>query len=140
SGQLAVPEIARENPQPIAALLRLGSVRIKDPQRESRLFGGQRPPENAIGADAKIAMADPFYFLWGQRAWKILWIDDQIIIAQSVVFAELHYGGESAKSAPVSKVIFLATRATRSVSYFPSVPFLLFLPRIVVAVTKRVSG
>ena len=53
-----VPQITRENAQAVAAFFRLAAVGIENSQRAFRVRRRQRAEQNAVRADAEIAMAD----------------------------------------------------------------------------------
>jgi len=91
--ELLVPEEPGKDAQPVAGLLRLGAVGVENPQRELALLGGQRAPEDAIGADAEVAVADDadlFDRGRGLPGGKIARVQDDVVVAESVVFMETH--------------------------------------------------
>src|SRR5260221_6199175 len=63
-----VPEIARKNPQAVAAFFRLAAVGIVDPQAERRFFRRQRAEQNSVRTHAVIAVADGFDLF--NRQWR----------------------------------------------------------------------
>ena len=88
--QLPVPEITREDAQPIAALFRLAAVRIENAQRKPRLIRRQRPQQNPVRSDAKVPMTNHFDLrrCWRRRA--IFGINHQVIVPQRVILEKLH--------------------------------------------------
>src|SRR4029077_13558005 len=56
--QAAIEEAAREDAHAVAALLGLSAVGVEDAQAEATL-GGQRARQQAVRADAVVAIADP---------------------------------------------------------------------------------
>src|ERR1051326_2376783 len=53
-------------------------------------MGGQRSKEDAVGADAEVAVAHGPDLPLGERGGHVLGIDNEVVIAQGVVFGERH--------------------------------------------------
>ena len=95
--QALVPEEAGEDAQAVAALLRLGAVGIENAQAEIGLLRRHRPPEDAVGAEAEVAVAD-HADLPGLRRLPlgiIAGIEHQVVVAQGVVLVEAHDRGST---------------------------------------------
>ena len=90
--QTLIPKEAGEDTQAIARLLGLGAIRVEDAQAELALLGGEGTPEDAIGAHAKIAVADHARLVLGRDrpAGKIRGVQDEVVIAEGVVLVEAH--------------------------------------------------
>ena len=83
-----VPQIARKDPQTIAALFRFRSIRIEDPQRESR-FGLRTCDQNPVGPDAEMPVTDRLH--QGRReCLGLTQFQNQVVVSESLVFVKLH--------------------------------------------------
>ena len=76
--------VAGRDPEPVAALLRLGGVGVVDPDRHRRRIEGQQP----VGAEAEVTIADR-----GQKGDDRLHVggkvDHQVVISERLVFDQL---------------------------------------------------
>ena len=65
--ELLVPQEAREDAETVAGFFGLGAVGVKDAQTKLALLRREGAPEDAVGADAEVAMADDADLLDGGR-------------------------------------------------------------------------
>jgi hypothetical protein len=103
--ELLVPEVAREDAQAVAGFLGLGAVGVEDAQRVLALLRRERAPEDAVGADAEVAVADDADLPdrgGGLPRGKIARIEDDVVVAEGVVFVESH--GRNAKFAEKRRI------------------------------------
>jgi len=99
--ELLIPKKAGEDAKAVAGFFRFGSVRIEYPQTKFTQRGGKWPPENAVGADAEIAMTDDSDLLDRRSCLprrKIAGIEDNVVVAEGVVFVEAHEWNAEASS------------------------------------------
>ena len=85
-----IPEVAGKDAESIAALFGFAAVGIEDPEAEGSLGAGEGAEQDAIAAGAEIAMANDADLIDGKRVESIGGIDDEVIVAESVVLRELH--------------------------------------------------
>src|ERR1017187_4521910 len=85
---LRVPEVARKDADTVATLLRDAAVGIVNLQRTSGGARGQGTEQDAVRADAEVAVADGFDLFGGERRGKIFWINDDVVVAERVIFGE----------------------------------------------------
>src|SRR5262249_32803646 len=95
----ALPEVLREDSQPVAGLLRLAAVGIEDAQPE---VGARRGPEqeNAVRADAPVPVADAGDRLGRERRAQVLLVHDDVVVAEPVALGEGDHGRESSMRRP----------------------------------------
>src|SRR5690606_11643725 len=74
-----------EDAQPVAALLRLGAVRVPDSECDAV---GQVGDENAVGADAAVTVADATDALGRELDRKLGRIDHDVVVAEPFTFGE----------------------------------------------------
>ena len=77
--QFVSPPTRRENRQTLAALFRSAAVGSEEAKAELRLLGRGRAEQNAVRADAVIAMADGLDLIGRERAGQIFRIDDDVV-------------------------------------------------------------
>jgi hypothetical protein len=88
--EAAVVEVTGEDADAVAALLSFGGVGVEDAQGEGRAGRGKWAPEDAVGADAEVAVADAADLRGrGQRA-GVARVHDEVVVAEGVVFGEAH--------------------------------------------------
>ena len=63
---------------------------MENAEPKQRAFGGQGTAKNSIRADTKVAMANELDTLLRQLRRKTLRINDNIVIAQRMVFEKVH--------------------------------------------------
>ena len=83
-----VPQIAREDAQAVAAFFGFAAVGIVNLERAFRVLRRKRAEQNAVRADAEVAVADDFHLLRRQRRRQILRVNDDVVVAERVVFGE----------------------------------------------------
>jgi len=88
--QAAVVEVTGEDPDAVAAFFGLGGVGVEDAQGEGSAGGGQRSPENAVGADAEVAVADAADVRGRRQRAGVARVHDDVVVAKGVVFGEAH--------------------------------------------------
>jgi len=85
-----VVEIAGEDAQPVAALFGFAAVWVYDPQAEVGLVAGKWPVEDAIGAEAEVAVANAHSILFARQFAGVFWVEDEVVVSERVVFREFH--------------------------------------------------
>ncbi len=85
-----VVEVACEDAQAVAALFGFAAVGIHDAQAEVGFVGGEWPVEDAIGAEAEVAVADAHGVLFTGQFTGVLRIEDEVVVSEGVVFGEFH--------------------------------------------------
>ncbi len=85
-----VEEIAGENTEAVAAFFGFGAVRIHDAQPEIGLFCRQRAVQDAVGAEAEVAVADADDVGFGGKLSGIFGVEDEIVVSECVIFCEVH--------------------------------------------------
>lgn len=88
--QPLVPEIPRENAQPISALLRLAAIWIENSQPEVTGFASERAHQDAIRSDTVMAVADQLDTSFVKIVFRFGKRYDQIVISKCVVFCIFH--------------------------------------------------
>lgn len=89
--EFSIPQIARKDAQAVAAFFRFTAVGIVNAQSKWRLGGWQWAKQNAIRADAKVAMANGFDLLNGERLRQIFRIKDEVIVSEGVIFPKFYW-------------------------------------------------
>src|SRR5262245_10724403 len=100
-GPAALPEILREDPEPITRLLRFTAVRVEDAQPEVSPRGGNEQ-EDAVGAHAPVAIADPLDRLLGEWSLEILLLHHDVVVAEAMAFCEGDHGRVSSTRRPLA--------------------------------------
>jgi endonuclease/exonuclease/phosphatase (EEP) superfamily protein YafD len=85
-----IEEAAREDPQPVAALLRLAAVGVEDPYPERARRVARRAPEDPVRAHPEVAVADPLHLRRRQLPPHRRGIDHQIVVPEPVILPKLH--------------------------------------------------
>src|SRR5438270_551902 len=113
AGVAVVPQALREDPDPVAALLRLAPIRIEDAHAELRP-AGPFDRQDAVRADAAVAVADQPHRRPRQPEREGPGIHDEVVVAQGVrpdVLVPAQAGHGSASPLPVPATPFPAERA-----------------------------
>jgi len=85
-----IPQKTGENPEAVAAFFSFAAVRIEYFQPHETAIGFKRPPQDAIGPDAEISMANPSYFI-RRDGREILRRKDNVIVAEAVILVKVHF-------------------------------------------------
>ena len=85
-----VVEVTGEDAQAVAALFGFAAVGVHYAQAEVGFVGGEWPVEDAIGAEAEVAVADAHGVLLVGQLTGVLRVEDEIVVAECVVFGEFH--------------------------------------------------
>src|SRR6266849_1818425 len=96
-----VPEILREDAEPIPGLLRLAAVRVEDAQSEIGALRGNEQ-EDAVRADAPVPVAHAADGPGRERSAEILLVDHDIVVAETVALREGDHGRGSSTRRPVA--------------------------------------
>src|ERR1017187_7036802 len=104
-----VPKVAREDPEPVARLLRLGAVGVEDAEAEVSCLGGNGAPQDPVRSDAEIAVADDadLGLARPRPLRKVGRVEHNVVVAQGMVLVESHAtcspresGGRSIRRGP----------------------------------------
>ena len=81
-----VVEVTGEDAQAIAALFGFAAVGVHDAQSEICFVGGQWPVEDAVGAEAEIAVADTHGIFLVRHLCGVFRVEDEIVVPESMIF------------------------------------------------------
>ena len=87
----AIPEVAGKNPQAVAAFFRFAAVGVEYAQPEVGLLTRFGTVKDSVCAETEMAMADEPNIIDFGPFGRILRVEDQIIIAQRVVFGKFSH-------------------------------------------------
>src|SRR5262249_23517249 len=97
----ALPEVLREDPEPVAGFLRLAAVGVEDAQPEVGARRGHEQ-ENAVRADAPVPVADTRNRFRRERRAQVLLVDDDVVVAEPVTLREGDHGRGSSTRRPLA--------------------------------------
>src|SRR5206468_3766891 len=102
-----VPEVLREDPEPVAGLLRLAPVRVEDAEAEVGAQAGHAE-EDPVGADPPVPVTDRPDRAGGQRLAQIGLVDDDVVVAEAVALRKRDHARSSSTRRPVPADPYLA--------------------------------
>src|SRR5262249_17482507 len=87
----ALPEVLREDPEPVAGLLGLASVWVEDAEPD---VGDARvgPEQDAVRSDAPVAMADPADCRRPEQELELALLHHEVVVAEPVALGESRHG------------------------------------------------
>ena len=96
-----VPEILREDPEPVARLLGLTAVGVEDAQAEIGALRGDEQ-QDAVRPHAPVPIADPPDRLLGERSAQVFLLDHDVVVAEPVALGEGNHGRDSSTRRPAA--------------------------------------
>ena len=82
--------MAAENADTVAGFFGLRAIRVEDAEAEGAVGAFNRTIEDAIGAEAEVAVADFADSGDREKGGAVLRLEDEVVVAEGVVFRETH--------------------------------------------------